>query len=528
MSARVSLHPLLIALMPILFLYQHNIVQLVPRVLWAPAGVTLAALALAWFPLRRLAPDRRKAALILSLAIVLFFGYGPAVKLAEAGWIALTGWGTDLRASLALAWLGLLAWGGRHVWTTRRDLRPLTQLLNVASLTVIAISLSSIAAYELTARPPADSELNRLRRSDTEQAAQAPTARPRDVYYIVVDRYASAGTLRRAFGFDNEPFLGFLEERGFYVARESRANYPKTFQSLASALNMRHLTGLAPEVGPDRDDQTVVYEMLQDYRVWRILKAHGYRFVHLGSWWEPTHRNPHADVNLNHRALPLSSFSRTLLENSAVSLFLGLGPEPLDFASEQRQRVRYKFEQLAALAGSDGPTFAFAHFLIPHSPFVFDRNCEPLDEPAEPIERTLEDNQRAYLGQLRCLNRLLEALIAELLARSDPQPIIILQADEGPCESLPGFRKTCGEGLRWTELDDETLRNHLEILNAYYLPGVDAEEVLYPSITPVNSFRTVFNLYFGAGYAPLPDRSHIFPDLGAPYQFIDVTERIAD
>jgi hypothetical protein len=44
------------------------------------------------------------------------------------------------------------------------------------------------------------------------------------------------------------------------------------------------------------------------------------------------------------------------------------------------------------------------------------------------------------------------------------------------------------------------------ILNAYYLPG--ASNAVYPMITPVNTFRTIFNAYFGGNYELLPDISY--------------------
>ena len=54
-------------------------------------------------------------------------------------------------------------------------------------------------------------------------------------------------------------------------------------------------------------------------------------------------------------------------------------------------------------------------------------------------------------------------------------------------------------------------------LSAYYLPD-GGEELLYPSITPVNTFRIVFNKYFGANYPLLEDvaRSASYQD---PYNF---------
>jgi hypothetical protein len=42
----------------------------------------------------------------------------------------------------------------------------------------------------------------------------------------------------------------------------------------------------------------------------------------------------------------------------------------------------------------------------------------------------------------------------------------------------------------------------------------------------VNSFRLVFNKYFGTTYSMLPDRSYVFRNELEPYNFIDVTDRL--
>jgi hypothetical protein len=66
------------------------------------------------------------------------------------------------------------------------------------------------------------------------------------------------------------------------------------------------------------------------------------------------------------------------------------------------------------------------------------------------------------------------------------------------------------------------LRESISILNAYYLPGVDSSQ-LYDSISPVNTFRLIFNTYFGEDYELLDDRTYYSP-YWQPYDFYDVTE----
>jgi hypothetical protein len=58
-----------------------------------------------------------------------------------------------------------------------------------------------------------------------------------------------------------------------------------------------------------------------------------------------------------------------------------------------------------------------------------------------------------------------------------------------------------------------------------YLPGVD-HRALYPTMTPVNEFRMIFNLYFGSNLPLLPDRS--YPQQLEPFALIEVTDRLKE
>ena len=87
-----------------------------------------------------------------------------------------------------------------------------------------------------------------------------------------------------------------------------------------------------------------------------------------------------------------------------------------------------------------------------------------------------------------------------------------------------GCRRNEALNLKWEEATEGELRESMTILNAYYLPNFD-KNVLYPSITPVNSFRLVFNFYFNTDFKLLPDKSFATCS-GHPYKFFDVTDKI--
>ena len=73
--------------------------------------------------------------------------------------------------------------------------------------------------------------------------------------------------------------------------------------------------------------------------------------------------------------------------------------------------------------------------------------------------------------------------IDKILSKSPNTPIIIIQGDHG----------------FWFLSGEKGKKKSHTILNAYLLPGGGGEK-LYPSITPVNSFRLLFYEYFGTRY----------------------------
>jgi hypothetical protein len=68
------------------------------------------------------------------------------------------------------------------------------------------------------------------------------------------------------------------------------------------------------------------------------------------------------------------------------------------------------------------------------------------------------------------------------------------------------------------------MRDRFSILNAYYLGGRESS-LLYPSISPVNTFRVVLNEFFGMDLELLPDRSYFSLWL-TPFDFEEVTNEV--
>jgi len=476
MKRPLILHPFLFAIFPILFLYAHNKGQVSFSQTLLPSAVVLGFALLLLLVSRLIFRDSKKAGVVVSIFLILFFSYGHVYNIIQGCQIGIL---MGRHLYLLIVWAELFACGAYFITKTGRNLHSLTNILNVVGATVVVISVINIVPYELRTTS-ALHEIKRTKELEINAADLRNTNVLPDIYYVILDSYAASSTLKEAYGFDNSEFTDYLSGKGFYVAFESRANYLSSAQSLASSLNMEYLNYPSKKMGEESNDRRPIYAMLQDYKVWRFLKSKGYRFVHFGSWWEPTRRNEYADLNLSYSPLP--EFSWLLYETTMLfSIDWRLG---IDKRLGQWKRVPRKFDKLAEIPNIKEPTFVFAHMLIPHGPFVFDRNGNFLTED-EVRKRGRTVN---YLEQLIFVNNKIEMLIDELLSSSEVPPIIILQSDTGP-HALP--------------------RHKPRILNAYYLPNVD-KSVLYPSITPVNSFRLIFNLYFDTNFELLPDESYTF------------------
>jgi hypothetical protein len=524
MNRAVLAAPVLAAAFPVLFLYSHNIDQDVGLsglvvVLVLAVGAGLLTLAL-WLFFR----DPYRASFLATAWVLLFFAYGPlreAVEGVHIGGMDL-GRGRNLVPVLA-AMAGLTAILAVSPWGHR--VKAVMPAATVALAGLALYNLLSISLYYLGQRDATSvvALASPLADSVTAEAGDLP-----DIYYIVPDRYASNHVLREHYGFDNTEFLESLEQRGFYVAEDSNANYHKTFLSLASSLNMEYLDGdaLREAAGGRSTNERPVYARIQDHAVWRILERHGYRFAHFGAWWGPTRYNHRADLNVNYfprlfGLVKLDEFSQLVLQRTALSpiqdFFFA------DWNEQQRVRELHKLERLGEVPNMQGPKFVFVHLFIPHPPYVFDQDGLAVDPPNFYYDEPLTQEQISvlkarYIDQLIYTNRLLLEAIDHILENSERPPVILLQADEGPFTQESEMREP-------PEWGTDTLQTRLGILNAYHLPGV-SHEALYPGISPVNSFRMVFNEYFGAGLPLLEDRAHVWRSSDDIYDFMDVTEAV--
>jgi hypothetical protein len=515
----LALHPFLFAAASVFRFYAANL-----RESYLSDAVTALAAALAAALVLFLAFGAAfrslgaKAAILASAAVVTGLFY---VEIVDAvNWYA----GVSLSSVAAMPiMLAALAMVSIAVAWPRIDFTPANAVLNGIAIMIFVVPAWQVASHQWKAGGASI-------RSVLDEAAHAAEASPAarlaatkntpDIYYFIFDRYASQSVLADYYGFDNSDLIGFLEDKGFYVASNSRANYLKTAHSLASTFHMDYLDFLAEDPRSRIGDWHPIYDKLRDHRVGRFLKSHGYNFIQIGSWWGPTQYNTHADEN---HTFGLSDFNFWYLRKTiAAPTLKAVAPDSsyarlLQWNNSQCQRVPRQIKKVKEIGTRSEMTFVFAHILVPHDPYVFSADGRCLSDEME--QRT---EQEGYIEQVRYANALIKDFVSSLLATDGPKPIIIIQADEGPFPA-----RYLDDSRSWRDATVDELKAKMGILNAFYFPDGDYRD-LDPQITSVNTFRILFDKYFGTKFGRLPDRIFAFPDISKIYDFYDITDVLRD
>lgn len=385
--------------------------------------------------------------------------------------------------------------------------KKLDKIHNFISISlIIFVSIFSFKLYQTK-------DIHSMNRAsitnDLENLQIAVSENSPNIYFLVFDRYANKDSLQNYYNYDNTEFLNKLEDKNFTVVDKSYANYLKTSHSLTATLNMSYINNLSEVLGEKSKKTQTLYELIEDNLVQEILQDNGYKFYHLGSWWTATRENDNADYNYNHSLM--SEFSYNLYVNT-------LFEPPLRITGiynayrESWERVNLKFEELEQISNYDHKKYVFAHFLVPHPPYIFNAEGEFLKDQ----DLLTKTNAQKYIDQLIFTNSRILQLV-DNIQKNDPNSIILIQADEGP---FPDEYEENEVSFDWSSATQDQINEKMGILNAYYFPNLENPIKIN---TPVNNFRYIFNEYFGTDLELLEDKSYLHKNNLSPFEFIDVT-----
>lgn len=501
--------PYLVAFFPLLYLYANNFKQIRLVTTFRGSVIVFIVVFVASRLINSLLKNKLKTSLVLSFLIATFFSFGhlsnllPSFELFTVGSVTF---GKNKLLLLLIIILGYIivwkifkakmVWGDLVRYTTFISL-----LLIFFSLVRIALTLSRGSIF----MPRIDSSV---------PITNANIGSLPDVYYVVLDGHARQDILAELYGQEENELISFLKSKGFYIADQSRTNYVYTYASLASSLNFDYLENLDSNFTKRGIDFLVIEKLIQDNRVSRSLKELGYSYITFRSGFAPLQKNPYADTHIEY-AFGLNNFERSVINNSILGTLLSFAD--LDLKELHRRRLLFSFEALAQISLDERPTFTFAHFLAPHPPFVFDTNGNPVGDgkytflEGFKVGGTKEQYKKLYIDQLIFTDRKLIEIVGTILANSATPPIIIIQSDHGPASEVDWTGKSADSPIEALGIIDYqnnlSIKERTSILNAYLVP--EGNDDLYESISPVNSFRLVFNKYFGQNLELLDDKTII-------------------
>jgi hypothetical protein len=503
-------HLLITAILPVISLYAHNLEQVVLMDTLRAYAVFLLSALVCLTILLLFVRRFHYVALVVSYGLILFYAVMPLQE------VLINAHMEDVaRIRYLFPFFTLIFIIGIWVIAEKiKDPEPVTKILNKIALLTLILPIFQISSHLIYGAPRIEQN---TRRTIEAHMSSAKNARflP-DVYLIILDAHARSDDIKREFAYDNTIILEQLTRMGFYIAQCSNANYPDaTWQSMYATLNMRFFDHV--QVKTQSPTQTInnAFSGIKNSEVINMFQELGYVIVSFNTTYDFLNLTD-ADVYYDFVYFPntdipaFNRFESQLLDKTPVGLLIDKTISSEKIHYDNVQQVLRKLPQIPQEVSS--PKFIYAHIVVPHFPYVFSPTGEYLAEDQDKF------TAQKYVDQVAYIDGQIVAIVKKLIENSSTLPIIILQGDHGfPASGIqPG-----------------AMGNSTGILNAYYFPSIDYSENFYPTISPVNSFRLLFNLYFDERMSLLPDdiyrdnlgsdREHLNRNI--PYDFAYYSER---
>jgi hypothetical protein len=516
------LHPFLLAISPVLFLYSRNMNILDVRQLAWSLLTVLGFVAVMELVLRAVIKSPQRRWMVMSCSIVFLFIYSNFVSL------LLSRFSLEIPRNsviFLMAWFFLLA-GAIFILFRLTD-KPLPNLN--AILNVFAVCLVSFSVVKIAAAAPRQYKLWKYgimlpNREPPAAGLKRPEFCP-NIYVLLFDQHVGDSCLQK-YGYDNSVLLDALENRGFYVARQGHSNYSYTHVSIASFLNYDFLD--FPKTGAACSIEQYLDSIRNNNHAFAFLKQYGYTTVQCRTDFLYRYDEVNtADIQLMPDPWYLGILPQELLGNTPFYSILSKGFDthlPIQQrdmnVSLLRRNILKAVEQTKAMTRFEKPFILYSHFMSPHGPNCFIEDGGFPGSPSRFDNFTVnfcppgkEKDARKYLAEMTFIDKKIIEIVEYIQDHSKTPPVIVLMGDHGNrfwINSSGSIQQAAPELY--------------SILNAMYLPNCDYNSTLYPDISLVNTFRVIFNQYFGAGYPLLPDRS--FYPSKSPDGVDDVTQYI--
>ena len=333
----------------------------------------------------------------------------------------------------------------------------------------------------------------------TEKMKDCDKEKP-DIFFIVLDEYTSSEGLAKYFGFDNHRIDSLFDSEGFFVSTGSRSNYNMTAFSLSSTLNYDYLDLKKSDSVFNNNILLKGIETFKENRLTPYLTDQGYEIINYGCFdlknaVTPTYPffNYLPGDMINNQTF-LSRINRDIgWKFKITNVFTNETRIPGSYKKVKRDHLfRNSFNADHLLSEmsrrGDRPRFIYAHLILPHDPYYFDSSGNFVSDTLL-IQKKVND-ENAYINQLKYCNKILEKMISASVLKTGRDRVVVIEGDHGH-----GYH-------------DNPALSEIEFsnLNAYFFSDKNYQS-LYPTISPVNTFRIILNKYFCKDLSLLKDSS---------------------
>ena len=448
----------------VLFLFAHNLDQtkayMTYRTLWVGGLLTLALYLL----LNLFFKNRLKAGVLVTCLLFALFQYGVVYEFFESLYYSGRWPLKNIHRYLIALYLITFSASVWLVKKSKHDFIKVNYFLNAFIIILLGYNSLIIALGNYP-----KNEFKTLNESNKIDSILFDSKKPKpDIYYIILDGYASNTVLSDFFEFDNLEFNYFLKQRKFRFCSEAFANYYYTSGSLGATLNFSYI-----------DTSQSSSNLIRDNKLFRVLHQNNYRICHLKSGYAVTSFFKLADQTIQIEGP--NEFEKSLFKYTILRLDDLIGV----FA---HKRLISQFEKMEKLVTTENsPKFNFLHFVAPHPPYIFDRNGN-MRTKHQFAEHSWEPKEY-YIDQLIYVNKQIQKLVSKIID-VNPKSVIIIQSDHGPWITAP--------------TKEEVFKARSQILYAYYAPY----SLQIPNKTSsVNTFRYLLNSLFNCKLDTLPDNA---------------------
>ena len=295
-----------------------------------------------------------------------------------------------------------------------------------------------------------------------------------NVFYVIPDQYGRSDVLKKLYDFDNEDFINELRKRNFIISKNSTSNYPRTIFSVSSTFAKNYLftenkltkISEANEYIYDSKSPTHLFFRNNNYEIMNLKYSGTDCKIGLAEYCLSYDDIKFSDLELNLLKLtPLEKIISIFSKNLLIPKYF-----------EMDNFIKYINER-----NFEKPIFSYIHLYLPHEPYRFKSNCEPLPiwSPYwHPINQ-----KKGYIDNTKCANKGLLALFDDVIKKY-PKTIFIIQSDHGPALGVDLLNDIKNKKKSW--------KLSFSILNAWYFPpDLNCKDLVVDNMTSINTFRII-------------------------------------